>query len=480
MKEKVLALVLLTFYLYSCKGCWGSMLRSEKSPRLQANAEVNVVTTQEKAELEESNAGNDIKKARVKRGTEEEESILSDYLYYFRDDLFYRINSAVDSPLEETRGEDKLWNKYYTTFLYPDRNQTGNRYIVFYDKAVKKDLSFIVYDKLTDKFDRDSYKSIEEPSGYKDITAIYPIDYQAGGDYLHVVFIVVYMYMDGSRKYAIVQYGKSEDGRITKKEVAKNVTSFYYNPYEKRLAFLKQPTPDRLEYHLYDVMREETVKTQCLGCEKGHHTTLQFMADDYFVINFSYYVNEKTRISAISANKIFHLDNDQPIHDYDNSELFSQSVQHNRGEFHLLLTGIKKDVNIKNISLYHVEFDESVEEDKLKNAALPHEVTREITGDKGKEIKDILFLTRKNTYYICIIKRTGIGYNIINYKLNENFTKIVGAPGSPILPAWLSKSSKGFIFKSEGNTILIQALASGRIQGIAYIDKRGKMEIKPQ
>lgn len=444
----------------------------EKTPKLDKTLKPEKTPQTDKAPVKrivEKGSGTFVM-AKIKRGSVKAERLLSNYLYYFKGKQLRRIDTNEDKPSEYTiESNDQRLNpdNYYNTCIYPNENKTGNRFIVFFDNGWEENPSFIVYDKLEDTFDNDSFKMVDPQ--FRVFTRIYPVDYSAGGDYIHASFIAVYMYIEkGKRRQAIVQYEKSKDNQVVREELAKNVISHYYNPYEKKLAWLKQSSNNKIAIQFYYVRRGKITKSGIVSCRQGYKPKLMFMAYGYLVINYSK--------SGSLINSIYLEDMDQPLEEYHSSRLFSHSLGHNKGEFHLLISG--------GTLLHHKEFNQDAVNARLRDGRLPVEILTQVKNDRQNKIKSILFLVRRNTSYICIVKRTGEkdgteGYDLDVYTLNENFSRITGPCKRDPLPDWLRRTSKDLAFSAEGNIINIQSLTSGCSKGIAYINKWGELKFKP-
>ena len=397
-------------------------------------------------------------KNKIPRGPKEEESQLADYLYYFSDRKFYRINigpktgPGSEDPIESPHINHE---NFYTTYIFPDENRTGNRFIVFYDLQVKenKSPSFVVYDKLTGQFDNTSFKSIKE--SYKRIEAIYPVDYPAGGNYIHTAFIVVYAYMENNNmRFAAIQYEKSPNNQVIKKELGKNLIDHYYNHYEKKLAWLKESlAKNRIEIQVYDMVHRKTTPPKSLLCGKGYKPYIEFMAYNHFVIKL---YNRSTRDQV---HKIYRLDRDAAL-EYKHTKIFSKSLRHKRGEFHLLISGKRSDSKLKG--LYHMEFSQNALEVGLKDGYLPGEITAKVNQNNN----------------LCTIERTTDGYQLNAWKLSDNFKRKIKDCTIDSLPYWLKTFKKELAFKTEGNVLIIQSL--GRNRGLAYITRKGEMKFKPE
>ena len=438
---------------------------------------------------------NSFPKLRIARGTPAAEAKLSDYLYYFSDRQFQRIDTSTENSTEyPIPDKDKRINpgKNFTTFIYPNEDDTGNRYIVFYDPQLTPSATLLVYDKLRREFteyDRLSEAIREHFPGISGgqakefkISRVYPVDYSAGGNESHVVFIAIYKYnvMEklGDRekkveKLAAILYAKNTEGQVTSALLVKDALSHYYNPYETKLAWLKQ-TPGKaetMELQVYDVFLEEIATLLVLPGSSRDKKNLLFMAYGYVVIDF-YNLENRTHI-----NRIYRKNQNQPLEEYTNARLFSKSLRHNQGEFHLLVSG--NNNSDRSALLHHKEYYLNSTGVKLKEGKIPGEILRKVNDDRKNEIESVLFLLRINTYYICIIKRKADGYDVEAFKLSENFEQITGKCERDPLPPWLIESGT-LEFISEGNIITAQKMGQGYIKGIVYIDKASKLKFKPQ
>lgn len=95
----------------------------------------------------------DNEKVKIARGSWDAGYELSKRLYYLDNyEIFF-----VDTETGYTRKINdfpELWKIDCTsTYIFPNENQTGNRFMVLYNHRIKDDFSFVMFDKLTGKID---------------------------------------------------------------------------------------------------------------------------------------------------------------------------------------------------------------------------------------------------------------------------------------------------------------------------------------
>lgn len=452
--DKRLAIIVLILL-----SCWGYC----------HTAGTGAVTVQASEVLESAAVKSESELFKVKRGTITEEQRLSGYLYYFNPDgEFCQVDTNSQTP-EEGILRSGLGKKIFNTSIFPDENGTGNRFLVFYDGNVKKTASFIVFDKLTQGFDETTFADLDE--SYSQISMVYPSDYGLGGDDLHPVFIVVFSYLDVNeiRNYALVRFEKTITGEMLKTVLERKAAAFFFNANEKKMAWLKQPNPAKVDIWYHEIVYRKTGKGFSLNCRASDIPGVDFLAFDHVVISFNDPTNHEW------TRRVYQMPQDTPLYEFADCSLFSYSLRHKQGEFHLLFKG--KDKKSNSLLLHHLDFDQEAEEQKLSQGSVPSKTANQILNDP--DVKEVLFLVKGNTYYLASIIRLDKGYQLVLDKLNDNFKGIISRLVLSVVPGWLSISDGECDFKAEGNVLIITSLAKGQIRGMGYINKQGVFKFIP-
>jgi hypothetical protein len=408
----------------------------------------------------------------IKKGTPKERQQLSSFLYYFNDGELKKINTLSDKIVDLDIDNKELEGCVFSTNIYPDENNTGNRFIAFYDPKISRNPSLIILDKINDSLDK-SFMNLPVEKDYDKIEAVYPIDYQAGGNNIYAEFIVVYLFrVNEVHKHDLVIYRKLSNGEILSEMLQENALAHYYNPHEKKLTLVAPLADNRTALQFYspeDREKSEPIPFP-LVTTPGDRIKVQFSAYNYLVL---YTMN---RSKKTFSNTIFQIRNQKPVKlaHFPSSLLFSKYVRHhNRLLFHLLIS--TKPRGAGKTTLVHKELD-LISDSKLMDRKLPPQAIR---ATDRRSLNRILLLRHINSYYLCLIDRKGKGSTMELHKLTDGFENYESEVKNFSLPDWISQPKGSLHFEAEENTILIKDQRSMQHIGVAYI-KDGTLKFSPQ
>lgn len=395
----------------------------------------------------------------INRGDPAASAELSNFLY-FVDNVDFKLH-RIDIRNGQTEKVNDIGFSVengqgiiYSTFMHADRNQVGNRFIVFYKQ---ENPSFSVFDKLSNTLDEKTYIFKEESDTLTE--KIFAVDYLRTPN-----TFVQFFRVSRFGQYAsimIERIGTVRNDVVKKAIIAQDILSYYYNAFEKKLVWLEKALPDYLKIVIYDIPGNEKKEFK-VRTIKNYNPEIWMAASDFFGIWF----NNPADANAKESNRIYRVGQEQPIKTCDGSSVYCHTIQEN------FLHVFVSEGDVLHYLFYNSGFDEQGQ--VLKKKELPEGIMKNISGTKTEKI---FFLNYINTYFLSRLEIDSQGTRFVQtFKLNDNFSKVIGPSKRYGIPESLKNEDHLDISAEEGQLIIKSP--EGRILCVGFIQKGNKEEDK--